>query len=87
MTQQPQQAHEQNQGEGTPPPWPFPTQDHHPTPAPEAPKPEVEQPSEGALDHAIEESFPASDPPATAVSEVPTPPAQGQDRPADQRGG
>lgn len=59
--------------DAAPPPWPFPTRAHHPQAAPEPPRPQVEQPSERALDHAIEESFPASDPPATAISEVPAP--------------
>ena len=62
-------------------PWPFPTAESHPQPAPQ---PEASQPksvqvqdvSEPALDHGVEESFPASDP----VSVVPTKvvPAEGK---------
>lgn len=54
-------------------PWPFPTAESHPKPAPqpEASEPksvQVQDVSEPALDHGVEESFPASDP----VSVVPT---------------
>lgn len=51
-------------------PWPFPTSEHHPPAADiEAPKPI--EPSEEAIDHAVEESFPASDPVAVNVTVVP----------------
>lgn len=49
-------------------PWPFPTAESHPasTPAPQAPGTpsdlEVQHVEEDTLDHAVEETFPASDP-------------------------
>ena len=54
-------------------PWPFPTAQSHPKPAPQSDGPplksvQVQDVSEPALDHGVEESFPASDP----VSVVPT---------------
>jgi hypothetical protein len=49
-------------------PWPFPTSTHHPPAQPGAV--DVVQPSEKALDHGIEESFPASDPPSVGVTVV-----------------
>lgn len=56
-------------------PWPFPTADHHPAadPAP----PVAHEPTEAALDHGIQESFPASDPVSVTVTTVP------QDAPDD----
>jgi hypothetical protein len=55
--------------------FPFPTADSHPAhPVPES-RPVEQEPSEPALDHGIEESFPASDPVSVAVSKVvPKPP-------------
>nr|WP_145548260.1 hypothetical protein [Variovorax boronicumulans] len=50
-------------------PWPFPTAEHHPPPDPAAPSPK--EPSEDALDHGIQESFPASDPVSVTVTTVP----------------
>lgn len=49
-------------------PWPFPTADNHPPLEPCLPKPV--EPSEAALDHGIEESFPASDPVSVVVTTV-----------------
>jgi hypothetical protein len=49
---------------------PFPTSDHHPPAEPAKPLPE--EPTEDALDHGIEESFPASDPVSVTVTTVPT---------------
>jgi hypothetical protein len=47
-------------------PWPFPTAESHPAPAPQAPDTpcglEVQAVEEDTLDHAVEETFPASDP-------------------------
>ena len=48
-------------------PWPFPTKDHHP-PAKPAASQTIKKPSEEAIDHGIEESFPASDPVSVTVS-------------------
>lgn len=50
--------------------WPFPTSEHHPPADPAKPLPE--EPTEDALDHGIEESFPASDPVSVTVTTVPT---------------
>ena len=48
-------------------PWPFPTSaDHAPPALPE--KPTLVEPSEGAIDSGVEESFPASDPVSVTVS-------------------
>lgn len=65
--------------------FPFPTAaQHDAVNVPSAPDratdadPAIEQPSESALDHGVEESFPASDPVSVTVSRVaprPTPPA------------
>lgn len=61
-------------------PWPFPTAAHHPPADPAKPLPE--KPTEEALDHGIEESFPASDPVAVTVTTVPNGgDAPGQDEP------
>ena len=49
--------------------WPFPTAANHPAAAPSA-LARVEHPSEDALDHGIEESFPASDPVSVSVSKI-----------------
>ena len=51
-------------------PWPFPTAEHHPPADPSKPLPE--EPTEDALDHGIEESFPASDPVSVTVTTVPS---------------
>lgn len=66
-------------------PWPFPTADHHPPADPAKPLPE--EPTEDALDHGIEESFPASDPVSVTVTTVPseTEPGAQADAPAPQR--
>ncbi len=53
-------------------PFPFPTAQHH-EPHPEEEKPVIEEPSESALDHGVEESFPASDPVSVTVTKVVTP--------------
>jgi hypothetical protein len=49
---------------------PFPTSERHPPTNPAKPLPEA--PTEDALDHGIEESFPASDPVSVTVTTVPT---------------
>lgn len=50
--------------------FPFPTAERHPDhPATEL-RPVEQQPTERALDHGIEESFPASDPLSVGVSKV-----------------
>ncbi len=59
-------------------PWPFPTAQSHPKPSPAAPPAgpavpqsmEVQEVSEPALDHAVEESFPASDPVSVVATKV-----------------
>ena len=56
-------------------PWPFPTAASHPAVPPETPAPtgqsvEVQDVSEPALDHAVEESFPASDPVSVVTTKV-----------------
>lgn len=60
-------------------PWPFPTAQSHPQSTPEpaapvkAPPPlmeEVQEVSEPALDRAVEESFPASDPVSVVATKV-----------------
>ncbi len=55
-------------------PWPFPTAASHPKPGPEAAPQEstsvVQKVSETCLDHAIEESFPASDPVSVVATKV-----------------
>jgi hypothetical protein len=55
--------------------FPFPTAESHPShPMPES-RPVEQEPTEPALDHGIEESFPASDPVSVGVSKVlPRPP-------------
>ncbi len=55
--------------------FPFPTFESHPSPAPESAASTVRTPvdpahAEPALDHGIEESFPASDPVSIAVTQV-----------------
>jgi hypothetical protein len=58
------------------PPWPFPTAAEHPKPpttdAPDPAQPtvEVQQVTESTLDHAVEESFPASDPVSVVSTKV-----------------
>lgn len=47
---------------------PFPTADNHDANAQPASAPKVEHPTEEALDHGIEESFPASDPVSVSVT-------------------
>ena len=58
--------------EGTPPtaPFPFPTAQRHAEASAETAKPVTEEPTEDALDHGIEESFPASDPVSVSVTRV-----------------
>lgn len=55
-------------------PWPFPTAASHPKPGPEAAPQQstsvVQKVSENCLDHAIEESFPASDPVSVVATKV-----------------
>lgn len=53
--------------------FPFPTREHHDAPPPDTPSPVAENPSEDALDHGVEESFPASDPVSVTVTKVKTP--------------
>ncbi|GKT14304.1 hypothetical protein AVHY2522_04065 [Acidovorax sp. SUPP2522] len=55
--------------------FPFPTSESHPSPAPEGTAPALRATAdpahtEPALDHGIEESFPASDPLSIAVTQV-----------------
>lgn len=55
--------------------FPFPTADSHPAHPLTECSPVAQEPSEPALDHGIEESFPASDPVSVGVSRVlPKPP-------------
>jgi hypothetical protein len=49
--------------------WPFPTAANHP-PADPSVVARVEEPTEDALDHGIEESFPASDPVSVSISKI-----------------
>lgn len=56
-------------------PWPFPTAAAHPKPSKGAAKStsqtvEVQHVSESTLDHAVEESFPASDPVSVVTTKV-----------------
>lgn len=59
-------------------PWPFPTAQSHPKPDPALPADtatanrsvQVQEVSEPALDHAVEESFPASDPVSVVATKV-----------------
>lgn len=51
-------------------PFPFPTADRHDRPPESAPTSAVPQPSEEALDHGVEESFPASDPVSVSTAQV-----------------
>lgn len=48
--------------------FPFPTAAHHPAHSPERMKHVTEMPTEPAIDHGIEESFPASDPVSVSVT-------------------
>lgn len=50
--------------------WPFPTTASHP-PTDSTAVARVQEPTEDALDHGIEESFPASDPVSVSVSKIP----------------
>lgn len=50
-------------------PFPFPTAERHDAPAPLT-QPVTAEPTEDALDHGIEESFPASDPVSVSVTKV-----------------
>jgi hypothetical protein len=52
-----------------PKPFPFPTSENHDK-LPQTHKPVTEEPTENALDHGIEESFPASDPVSVSVTKV-----------------
>jgi len=51
-------------------PFPFPTAEHHDAPPETTAHPVTETPSEDAIDHGIEESFPASDPVSVSVSKA-----------------
>ncbi|MEJ7687745.1 MAG: hypothetical protein WKG52_12565 [Variovorax sp.] len=51
-------------------PFPFPTAENHPPADPEQYKTVAEEPTEMALDHGVEESFPASDPVSVTVTKV-----------------
>jgi hypothetical protein len=51
-------------------PWPFPTSEEPDKGQGAAPKREQKQPTEGALDHGIAESFPASDPVSVNVDKA-----------------
>ncbi len=51
-------------------PFPFPTAQNHPPADPAQYKTVNEEPTESALDHGVEESFPASDPVSVTVSNV-----------------
>ncbi|MBO9513511.1 MAG: hypothetical protein J7549_05275 [Variovorax sp.] len=66
-----------------PGPFPFPTSERHDAPPAQPVRP-VEQPTtESALDHGIEESFPASDPVSVNVTKAkaaPAPPRASGDR-------
>ena len=58
-----------------PNPWPFPTAESHPDPDKTPPRPpqqtvEVQRVDESTLDHAVEESFPASDPVSVVTTKV-----------------
>ncbi|VWX59463.1 conserved hypothetical protein [Burkholderiales bacterium 8X] len=59
-------------------PFPFPTAEKHDDPPLEATKPVTETPTEDAIDHGVEESFPASDPVSVTVTKVKT---DGQKKP------
>jgi len=50
--------------------FPFPTAEHHDKLPEMAERPVEQAPTESALDHGIEESFPASDPVSVNVSKV-----------------
>ncbi len=57
------------------PPWPFPTAAAHPKPSKDSAESppqtvEVQHVSESALDSAVEESFPASDPVSVVTTKV-----------------
>lgn len=62
-------------------PIPFPTAEKHDSPPETAPASAAPQPSEEALDHGVEESFPASDPVSVSTSQV-VPPAAADERQA-----
>lgn len=68
--------------------FPFPTSDRHDAPPPQPVRP-VEQPTtESALDHGIEESFPASDPVSVNVTKAaPAPPPASAEQPGEKVGG
>jgi hypothetical protein len=55
-------------------PWPFPTGNHH-LASGKGVAPEPVSPTEEAIDHGVEESFPASDPVSVSVAVVPTAPS------------
>jgi hypothetical protein len=58
----------------SPAPFPFPTAERHPASPAVSTQPAIEVPTEDALDHGIEESFPASDPVSVSVTKaVPKP--------------
>lgn len=52
---------------------PFPTSEDHGKAPATKPKTPPKKPAEGALDHGIEESFPASDPVSVNVTKVKKP--------------
>ena len=56
--------------------FPFPTSDSHAVHPLTESRPVAQEPSEPALDHGIEESFPASDPVSVGVSKVLRQPAK-----------
>lgn len=51
-------------------PFPFPTAESHGAVEAASPLPITEAPTEDALDHGIEESFPASDPVSVSVTKA-----------------
>jgi len=70
--------------------FPFPTSEHHPSPPPEGAKPSAHapveaEPKEPALDHGIEESFPASDPVSVDVTKLDTAPTKANDASPNQQ--
>lgn len=62
-------------------PYPFPTESQHDAPSVQPTRPVEHAPDEGAIDHGIEESFPASDPVSVNVTKA-EPVAARANRPA-----
>ncbi len=56
------------EGEARKDPFPFPTAAAHGIASADTVRPVTEEPTEDALDHGIEESFPASDPVSVSVT-------------------